>query len=119
MKWGTIAMQRTSWSTIMNAIALFLMLVLNGNLTCGAEPPDQSTLGGQLVQVQVYHCYWSERESASHQFVVISPVCPTYVAQPVLLKEVHAHKGWVMNRFGEFYPATTNIEMMDIYRPPC
>jgi hypothetical protein len=25
----------------------------------------------------------------------------------------------VMNRFGEFYPATTNIDMMDIYRPPC
>jgi len=24
-----------------------------------------------------------------------------------------------MNRFGEFYPATTNIEMMDVYRPPC
>ena len=84
----------------MNVIALFLMLVLNGNMTCGAEPPDQ-------------------RASASHQFVVISPVCPTYVAQPILLKEVHANKGWVMNRFGEFYPSTINIEMMDVYRPPC
>jgi hypothetical protein len=60
----------------MNAIALFLMLVLNGNMTCGAEPPDQTMLGDQAVQVQVFDCYWSERESASHQFVVISPICP-------------------------------------------
>jgi hypothetical protein len=36
-----------------------------------------------------------------------------------ILKEVHANKGWVMNRFGEFYPSTINIEMMDVYRPPC
>jgi hypothetical protein len=104
---------------MMNAIALFLMLVLNGNMTCGAEPPDQAMFGGQAVQVQVYDCYWSERASASHQFVVISPVCPTYVAQPILLKEVNANKGWVMNRFGEFYPSTINIEMMEVYRPPC
>jgi hypothetical protein len=41
------------------------------------------------------------------------------VAQPILLKEVHANKGWVMNRFGEFYPSTINIEMMEVYRPPC
>src|SRR5262245_57158327 len=53
--------------SIMNAIALFLMLVLNGNMTCGAEPPDQTVLGDQTVQVQVYDCYWSERESASHR----------------------------------------------------
>ena len=46
----------------MNAIALFLMLVLNGNMTCGAEPPDQVMFGGQAVQVQVYDCYWSERD---------------------------------------------------------
>jgi len=100
----------------MNAIALFLMLVLNGNMTCGAEPPDQVMFGGQAVQVQVYDCYWSERETASHQFVVISPVCPNYIAQPMLLKETHANKGWVMNRFGEFYPSTLNIEMMEVYR---
>ena len=24
-----------------------------------------------------------------------------------------------MNRFGEFYPASVNIEMMDVYRPAC
>ena len=103
----------------MNAIALFLMLVLNGNMTCGAEPPDQATIGDQAVQVQVYDCYWSERASASHQFVVISPVCPNYVAQPILIKEVNARKGWVMNRFGEFYPATINIDMMELYWPSC
>ena len=103
----------------MNAIALFLMLVLNGNMTCGAQPPDQTMLGDLAVQVQVYDCYWGEQTGASHQFVVVSPVCPKYVAQPILLKEVHANKGWVMNRFGEFYPATLNIEMMEIYRPPC
>ena len=103
----------------MNAIALFLMLVLNGNMTCGAEPQDQVMFGGQAVQVQVYDCYWSERETASHQFVVISPVRPNYIAQPMLLKETHANKGWVMNRFGEFYPSTLNIEMMEVYRPLC
>ena len=103
----------------MNAIALFLTLVLNGNMTCGAEVPHRMMLADQAVQVQVYDCYWSEKELASHQFVVISPVCPTYVGQPILIKEVHTHKGWVLNRFGEFYPATLNIDMMEIYRPPC
>ena len=103
----------------MNAITLFLMLVLNGNLTCGAEVPNQTTMGNQTVQVQIYDCYWREQQSPSHRFVVISPVCPTYVGQPVLIKEVHERKGWVMNRFGEFYPASANIEMMDVYKPPC
>ncbi|HEU4685363.1 MAG TPA: hypothetical protein VFS39_12740 [Nitrospira sp.] len=103
----------------MNAISLFLMLVLHGNLTCGAEIPKQTLMGDQKVQVQVYDCYWREQDLPSHQFVVISPVCPTYVAQPILLKEVHERKGWVMNRFGEFYPSTANIEMMDLYKPPC
>jgi hypothetical protein len=103
----------------MNAIALFLMLVLNGNMTCGAEVPSETLLGEETVQIQVYDCYWSEQEYASHQFVVISPVCPNYVAPPILIKEMHAHKGWVMNRFGEFYPATINIDMMEVYKPPC
>jgi hypothetical protein len=62
----------------MNAIALFLMLVLNGNMTCGAEPPDHTMIGDQTVQVQVFDCYWSERESASHQFVVISRLPDLY-----------------------------------------
>jgi len=103
----------------MNAITLFLTLVLNGNMTCGAEVPIRTMWGDQAVQVQVYDCYWSEKELASHKFVVISPICPKYVAQPVLLKEVHANKGWAMNQFGEFYPATVNIDMMDVYRPSC
>ena len=49
----------------MNAIALFLMLVSNGNMTCGAEIPNQTMLGDQVVQVQVFDCYWSEKELAS------------------------------------------------------
>ena len=76
----------------MNAIALFLMLVLNGNMTCGAEIPSQTLLSGQMVQLEVYGCYWGEQDHASHQFVVISPVCPTYVALPILIKEMHSHK---------------------------
>lgn len=103
----------------MNAMALFLMLVLNGNMTCGAETPNRTFLGNHTIQVQIYNCYWSEKEEPSHRFVVVSPVCPTYVAPPVLIKEINAHKGWVMNQFGEFYPATANIDMMDVYRPPC
>ena len=103
----------------MNAIMLFLALVLHGNLTCGAETPSLTMIGNDQVQVQIYDCYWREQQSPSHQFVVISPVCPTYVAQPVLIKEIHERKGWVMNRFGEFYPASANIEMMDVYKPPC
>lgn len=103
----------------MNAIALFLMLVLNGNMTCGAEIPSQTLLSGQMVQLQIYDCYWGEQDHASHQFLVISPVCPTYVGAPILIKEMHAHKGWVMNRFGEFYPATMNTDMIEVHRPPC
>lgn len=103
----------------MNAIALFLALVLNGNPTCPAETPDRATMGNHIVQVQVYNCFWREQAQPSHQFVVVSPVCSTYVAQPILIKESHERKGWVLNRFGEFYPASVNIEMMEVYTPPC
>lgn len=107
----------------MNAIALFLMLVLQGNPTCPAGTPSQSTVmtmkGVQIVQMQLYECYWRGQELPSHQFIVISPVCPTYVGQPFLVEEVNERKGWVMNRFGEFYPASVNIELMDVYKPPC
>jgi len=108
----------------MNAIALFLMLVLQGNPTCPAQPPSQTTMettkgAAQLVQVQVYDCFWRGQELASHHFLVVSPVCPTYIGQPILVEEVNERKGWVMNRFGEFYPASVNIEMMDVYKPAC
>lgn len=107
----------------MNAIALFLMLVLQGNPTCPAATPNQMTMattkGEQVVQVQQYDCYWRGQEHPSHQFVVVSPVCAQYVAQPILIEELNERKGWVMNRFGEFYPASVSIELMDVYKPPC
>jgi hypothetical protein len=107
----------------MNAVALFLMLVLQGNPTCPAETPTQTsvatTMGMQLVQVQMYDCYWRGPNTPSHRFVVVSPVCPSYIGQPILVEEMNERKGWVMNRFGEFYPATVNIELMDIYKPAC
>jgi hypothetical protein len=107
----------------MNAIALFLMLVLQGNPTCPAQVPNQitvpTTMGAQLVQVQAYDCFWRGAELPSHRFLVVSPVCPTYVGQPILVEEMNERKGWVMNRFGEFYPASVNIEMMDVYKPAC
>ena len=44
----------------MNAITLFLTLVLNGNLTCGSEVPARMYLGNEEVEVQVYNYYfWS------------------------------------------------------------
>ena len=107
----------------MNAIALFLMLVLQGNPTCPSEVADQAIIqtlkGEQKVQVQFYDCFWRGAEQPSHRFVVVSPVCPTYIGQPIMIEEVHERKGWVMNRFGEFYPASVNMDMMDIYKPPC
>ena len=107
----------------MNAIALFLMLVLQGNPTCPAEAPNQTTLpttkGEQVVQVQKYACFWRGPERPSHQLVVVWPVCAEQITQPILLEEMNERKGWVMNRFGEFYPATVNIELMDAYKPPC
>ncbi|ALA59124.1 hypothetical protein [Nitrospira moscoviensis] len=107
----------------MNAIALFLMLVLNGNPTCPAEAPNRTTVsttkGEQVVQIQKYDCYWRGDATPSHRFVVVSPVCSEYVAQPILIEEMNERKGWVLNRFGEFYPATVNIELMDAYKPPC
>ncbi len=103
----------------MNAIALFLMLVLQGNPTCPAEAPDRETVEGHIYQIQIYDCYWRGAEQPSHQFMVVSPVCPTYIAQPIILKEARERKGWVMNRFGEFYPASVNIDMMEIHTPPC
>ncbi len=107
----------------MNAIALFLMLVLQGNPTCPAHTPNETTVsttkGDQLVQVQIYECFWRGQDRPSHHFVVVSPVCPTYVGQPILVEEVNERKGWVLNRFGEFYPASINIELMDLYKPAC
>jgi hypothetical protein len=105
---------------MMNAIALFVILVLQGNPTCHAQPSQQENIEGQAFQIDTYECYWREQQNTpSHQFVVLRPVCPTYVQAPVLLSERNLHKGWAMNQFGEFYPATDNIDMMEVYRPRC
>jgi hypothetical protein len=115
-------MNRNKEFSQMNAIALFLMLVLQGNPTCPAESPSQTmvptTQGDQAVMVQKYDCYWRGTDAPSHQFLVVSPVCERYVGQPILLKELRERKGWVLNQFGEFYPASANIDMMDVYKPP-
>jgi hypothetical protein len=46
----------------MNAIALFLTLVLQGNPTCPAVAPNETavetTTGAERVHVQVYECFW-------------------------------------------------------------
>jgi hypothetical protein len=104
---------------MMNAIALFLALVLQGNPTCPAEPSEQIMVEGELFQIQVFDCYWRGAEKPSHKFVVWSPICPTYVGPPVLISERNLRKGWALNEFGEFYPATSNIDMMHVYKPRC
>src|SRR5919198_5509728 len=104
----------------MNAIALFLLLVLSENPTCQSQPANEKTISGQSYAVQTYQCYWSGSESSpSHTFEVWSPVCPHYVDQPILLSERNRRKGWVMNEFGEFYPATYDVDLMHVYRPRC
>ncbi|MER3423002.1 MAG: hypothetical protein C4293_06960 [Nitrospiraceae bacterium] len=104
----------------MNAIALFVMLVLQGNPTCHAQPPQQVSVEGQTFQVSEYDCYWRESaQQPSRQFEVWSPVCPRYVGAPILVSERNLRKGWAMNEFGEFYPATSNVYMMHVYRPRC
>ena len=103
----------------MNAIALFLALVLQGNPTCAAHPAADTIIDGQPVKVETFDCYWRGSNLPSHNFIVLSPVCPTYTGQPILLSEQNVHQGWVLNEFGEFYPATTNIDMMPVYRPHC
>ncbi|WP_447979422.1 hypothetical protein [Candidatus Nitrospira bockiana] len=104
----------------MNAIALFLALVLQGNPTCALQPTTETfQADGSVFQIDYYDCYWRGSGEASHQFVVWSLVCPGYVGPPVLLKERNLRKGWAMNQFGEFYPATVNIDMMEVYHPHC
>ena len=104
----------------MNAIALFLTLVLYGNPTCQHAPGNEITVNGSVYAVQTYQCFWRDVEShPSHTFEVWSPVCQRYVDQPILIRERHVKAGWVMNRYGEFYPATHDVDVMEIHRPPC
>jgi hypothetical protein len=104
----------------MNAIALFLMLVLDGNSTCQSELLNDRVYDGQAYRVQVFHCYWAGTENPpSRSFEVWSPICDSYVAEPILVREPKQRKGWTMNQFGEFYPATVDIERMHVYRPRC
>jgi hypothetical protein len=104
----------------MNAIALFLMLVLNGNTTCQMHQTQDHVDNGQTYKVEFYDCYWAAEDYyPSHRFEVWSPVCPTYVAQPILIRERTQRKGWTMNQFGEFYPASEDIDRMPVYRPRC
>jgi hypothetical protein len=104
----------------MNALALFLALVLQGNPTCHPEQPAAVSINGQPYEVQTFECYWGRSDEApSHTFEVWSPVCNGYVGQPILVSERQLHKGWVMNEFGEFYPATVDVDLMEVYRPHC
>jgi len=104
----------------MNALALFLALVLQGNPTCHAQGPITMAINGQPYAMQIYECYWKGTDNGpSHTFEVWSPFCGSYVGQPILLKERQLRKGWVMNEFGEFYPATVDVDLMQVYRPRC
>jgi len=105
----------------MNAIALFLMLVLDGNSTCQSHLSNDLIRDGQAYRVQVFECYWGGKDTdrPSRQFEVWSPICPSYVAEPILVREPVQRKGWSMNQFGEFYPATVDIDRMQVYRPSC
>ncbi|MGQ0810297.1 MAG: hypothetical protein ACT4OO_03625 [Nitrospiraceae bacterium] len=103
----------------MNAVTLFLYLVLQGNPTCLAQQPNDQMFEGQAYRIEVFDCFWRQPQAPSHTFHVWSPICPRYVGQPILLSEENLQKGWAMNQFGEFYPATVNIGMMKVYHPPC
>jgi len=104
----------------MNAVALFLAIVLHGNGTCLSQGEQTTTIKNQSYVVQTFQCFWGGSESTpSHTFEVWAPVCRNYVEQPILIKEQHLHKGWAMNEFGEFYAATVDIDLMEIYRPNC
>ena len=104
----------------MNAVALFLALVLHSNGTCLAQGDQTATIKNQSYLVQVFQCFWGGSESTpSHSFEVWAPLCRNYVEQPILIKERHLNKGWAMNEFGEFYAATVDIDLMEIYRPNC
>jgi hypothetical protein len=104
----------------MNALALFLALVLQGNPTCHSEEPVRQSVNGHSYAVQTFDCYWKGYEfPPSHSFEVWSPDCGKYVGDPIVVKERQLHKGWVMNEFGEFYPATIDVDLMHVYRPAC
>jgi hypothetical protein len=104
----------------MNAVLLFLALVLNANHTCLAQGEQTLLIQGQAYRVDTFQCFWKGSETTpSHTFEVWAPVCADYVEQPILIKEKHLLKGWTMNEFGQFYPATINVDLMDVYRPRC
>jgi hypothetical protein len=104
----------------MNPVALFLMLILNSNGTCLAQGDQTASIKGEPYVMQTYQCFWGGSEATpSHTFEVWSPVCPDYIDKPVLIKEQQRHKGWAMNEFGQFYPATVDVDRMEVYRPPC
>jgi hypothetical protein len=104
----------------MNAIALFLTLVLYGNPTCQDVPAEITLVSGQPYVVQTFQCFWRGAENGpSHTFEVWSPICDQYVEQPILISESHVHKGWAMNRFGEFSPSTEAIDFMHLYQTRC
>jgi hypothetical protein len=104
----------------MNAITLFLTLVLYGNPTCQNVPADITLVSGHPYAVQMFQCFWRGAENGpSHTFEVWPPVCDQYVEQPILISERHVHKGWAINRFGEFYPSTEDADFMHLYQTRC
>ena len=103
----------------MNALALFLALVLQGNPTCHSDRPASGLINNQSYSVQTFQCYWGESETLpSHTFDVWSWMCGP-VRQPILVKERQSQKGWALNEFGEFSPAPMDLDLRQVYRPRC
>ena len=50
----------------MNAIALFLTLVLYGNPTCQDVPAEITLVSGQPYVVQTFQCFGAERRTVLH-----------------------------------------------------
>lgn len=108
----------------MDAIWLMVLLFLNGNALCEADPATLTKLGGQTYQVLQWTC-------GDKQFQVWQRWCPMndppgvepspprgYWSRPYYLEETRSGHGFYLNRFAEIH-AGIHIDVEEIYRPPC
>lgn len=109
----------------MDALALMVALLINGNSLCAARPVELRELGGETYQVQVWRCE-ARLDGQPAEWRAWKRQCPphakageaTWWSRPFLLEEYVTGAGFYLNRFAEVH-AGHQVALDETYYPDC
>ncbi len=109
----------------MDALALMIALMINGNGLCAARPVELRQLQGETFQLQIWRCE-GRIDGRAAEWRAWARQCPrharpgeaTWWSRPFLLEETVTGAGFYLNRFAEIH-AGHQVALDETYEPDC